>query len=227
MENRIMYTNQLTKYLINKIKSIDSNYTPQTIIDAGPRELDQSIEFLNIFPNARIIAFEPHPEHYQYCKQRASSYKNIEVYNYALCDIDGERDFWMTENNGASSIFEPINDNKNPCGKTLNKVKVKTVTFNTILPQLNVKKIDILWMDIQGAELKALQGCSNYINDIDFIECEASEYAYYKNHDLKNALEIFFDNNNFTHEFHLPFEGPPHAFMEGELVCINKKLFKK
>jgi hypothetical protein len=79
-----MYTNQLTKYLINQIKSIDSNYTPQTIIDAGPRELDQS-----------------------------------------------------------------------------------------------------------------------------------------------NALETFFDNNNFTHEFHLPFEGPPHAFMEGELVCINKKLFKK
>lgn len=75
-------------------------------------------------------------------------------------------------------------------------------------------------------DYSALRGCGNYINDVDFIQCEATKFPYYKDHPVCSNLESFLNENGYYHEFHLPFEGPPHQYMEGELVCINKKILK-
>lgn len=214
---------KLIDFIVKTAKSVDPNYSPSVIVDAGSRDLIQSIEFSEVFPNARIYAFEPNPQQFEICAEKASSYKNIEVFPFALSDTEGEATFHVTPSNiGVSSLLEPTDV---PWGiNQFYKIKVKTVRLERILSELGVSKVDILWMDVQGGEMSALRGYGKYITNTDFIQCEASQFAYYKDHPLRPELEKFFDDNGYHHEFHLPFEGPPHQYMEGELVCINKQL---
>jgi FkbM family methyltransferase len=216
---------QLTKFLIDRIYSIYPNYDPSVIIDAGSRDLFQSIEFTEVFPNAKIYAFEPNPEQYKVCLDRSKKFKNIEVFSFALSDVEKELDFHVTPSNiGVSSLLEPLDV---PWGEFYYyKIKVKSVRLDNIMKFLGISKIDIMWMDVQGGELSALRGCGNYINDIDFIQCEATKLPYYKDHPICNEVESFLSESGYYSEFHLPFEGPPHQYMEGELVCINKKILK-
>lgn len=222
------YTNQLTKHIVEKIKSMDIDYTPSVIIDAGSRDLDQSIEFAKAFPKAKIVAFEPNPSAYALCLEKAKNYQAITVFPYAISDINGEYDFHISpQDPGCSSLLEPdITLSRNPCGTSYNTIKVKTIRLDDFLREMNISKVDILWMDIQGGELLALKGLGTYINTIDFIECEASQKGYYKNHPLLPELEKFFEEHGFDHKFYFPWEGPPHSFNEGELVCVNKKFLK-
>ena len=213
----------LVDFLVKTARQMIPNYSPSVIIDAGSRDLCQSIEFANEFPNAKIIAFEPTPQQYQYCLERSKQYPNITVLPYAVSDKNGEATFYVTPSNiGASSLLEPIDVPWGVC--EFDKIKVQTVRLEDVLKDMGIQKVDILLMDVQGGELAALRGYGSYINNTDFVECEASKFGYYKDHPLCPELEKYFDENNFTHSFHLPFEGPPHKYIEGELVCINKRL---
>jgi FkbM family methyltransferase len=216
---------RLIEYIVKTAKNINPQYSPSVIIDAGSRDLGQSIEFTNEFPTAQIYAFEPNPHQYQICVNLAREYKNIKVLPFALSDIDGEATFHVTPSNiGVSSLLEPTDV---PWGEnSFYTITVKTVRLDKVLTELGVSKVDILWMDVQGGELAALRGYGNFIENTDFVQCEASQFPYYKDHPLRPELEQFFEDNDYTHEFHLPFEGPPHQYMEGELVCINRKILK-
>lgn len=217
---------RLIDYIVKTAKTINPKYSPSVIIDAGSRDLCQSIEFSNEFPTAQVYAFEPNPQQYQICVEKAMAYRNIRVFPFALSDVDGEATFHVTPSNmGASSLLEPMDV---PFGENrFHTVTVKTVRIERVLNELGVSKVDILWMDIQGGELAALRGYGDFIKNTDFIQCEATEFAYYKAHPLRPELEKFFEDNGYTHEFHLPFEGPPHQYMEGELVCVNKNILSK
>jgi FkbM family methyltransferase len=216
----------LIDYLVKTIRNINPDYKPSVIIDAGSRDLCQSIEFAREFPDAKIIAFEPNPSQYAYCIEQSKPYKNITVLPYAVSDINGEATFYVTPSNiGASSLLEPIDVPWGVC--EFSKITVPTVRLDDQLKKLGIDKVDIMWMDVQGGELSALKGYTSYIDSTDFIQCEASQFGYYKGHPLCPELEKFFDDHDFEHSFHLPFEGPPHKYMEGELVCINRRFIRK
>jgi len=201
------------------------DYAPKVILDVGAHDLSQSIEFSIKYPNSRIISFEPNPNWYAVCENRSKEYKNIEVFPLAVSNFKGISTFHIPPSNtGAASLLEPIDVPWGVC--EFYKIDVETVILNSFLPSIGVDKVDILWMDIQGAELAALEGYSDYLLSTDFIECEASKIAYYIGHPTCDVLEKYFDDHGFTHSFHLPFEGPPHKYIEGELVCVNQRLMK-
>jgi FkbM family methyltransferase len=93
---------RLIDYIVKTAKNINPQYSPSVIIDAGSRDLGQSIEFSNEFPTAQIYAFEPNPHQYQICVDLAREYKNIKVLPFALSDIDGEATFHVTPSNIAT-----------------------------------------------------------------------------------------------------------------------------
>ena len=216
---------RLIDFIVRTANTVVQGYSPSVIIDAGSRDLYQSIEFSQEFPNAKIYAFEPNPEQFKICIEKATAYENIKVFPFALSDVDGEATFHITPSNvGVSSLLEPTDV---PWGENIfHTTTVKTIRMDKFLSELGISKVDILWMDIQGGELDALRGYGNFIATTDFIQCEASEFAYYKQHPLRSELEKFLQENGYSTEFHLPFEGSPHKYMEGELVCINTKLLE-
>ena len=88
------------------------------IFDIGSRDCAQSIEFYNVFPNAKIYAFECNPNTIDICRKNIENYKDrITLIEGAVCDYDGEIAFypinqketittWADGNPGASSLFK-------------------------------------------------------------------------------------------------------------------------
>jgi FkbM family methyltransferase len=201
---------------INKVKEVIGQ--PKVILDVGSRDLGESINLSTHFPDARIIAFEPNPEQFQICYEKSKSYPNIEVYEIAASDIEGTVDFWIVGvNHGGSSLLEPI-DVPYSDG-TWKKVTVKTQRLDDILKELNVDKVDAVWIDVQGVEYRALKGMGKYFDDVKVMHTEASPIAYYKGQGLKNQLEEFLIAHKFNISF---FPAMYHPYGEGDLLCVRK-----
>ena len=190
------------------------------IFDIGSRDLDQSIEFNSLYPNAKIYAFEPNPEQFEICKSKSLVYPNITVEQLAISDKTGYLDFYKTLGNiGASSLLEPISV-PFASSQDVEKITVKSDTLKNWMDANKVNAVDVMWMDTQGIELAALRGMGDYLKTVKFIHCEASRDPYYKGHMLKSDLENFLVENGFEINFHEVH----HPFGEGDLFCYNKNL---
>jgi len=81
-------------------------------------------------------------------------------------------------NIGASSIFKINKDYQKLKYKNKdyhqqnNEIKVNAIRLDTFMNERNIEKIDMICMDLQGAELMALQSLGNNINNINYIITE-------------------------------------------------------
>jgi hypothetical protein len=69
--------------------------------------------------------------------------------------------------------------------------------LDTIIKKNNIDKVDIIWMDLQGAELLALKGLGTYLNEVKFIHTEVSYKEIYTGQVMFNELHNFIISNNF------------------------------
>lgn len=211
----------LIQNFIDKIKNHKVNFNPKIILDIGSRDLEQSIEFYTIYPESKIYAFEPNQSQYNICKNLAQNYSDrIEVFDLALSDKNGTSDFYITHGNiGASSLLKPW-DIPFASNTPVSKTQVNTITLDSWMLDRGIDKIDVIWMDVQGAELSVLKGLST-LKSVSYIHCEASQVPYYENHTVKNELETYLKDNGFELEFNLAVG---HPYGEGDYVAINKNI---
>lgn len=184
----------------------------ERILDVGSRDLGQSIEFSSLFPNAKIDAFEPVPDSYQFCIERLNRLQNkagtnIRVHNIALNKEKGEIPFFAIDaskssvpNVGASSMFRFMDGlNGTPFGQHLvqREIKVAADTLDSWSKENNVNAVDILWMDVQGAELHVLEGASELLDRTSIIMTEVGIKPYYEGHTLKEDIDRFLASKGF------------------------------
>lgn len=93
----------------------------------------------------RVFCFEPVPENYQILEEnlRTNKVKNIISVNMAVGDLVGEIRM-LGSGGGATSSWE---GNPVPC-----------ITIDEYISRFRLEKVDMIKMDIEGSELKALQG---------------------------------------------------------------------
>jgi len=193
---------------INLIKKYCPNINNLNILDIGSRDLGESIIFSNAFPNAKIYAFECNPQTIPICIERSHGYENIKFFDKAVNNYDGICKFypinksktittWSDGNPGASSLF------KSNGRYTLEKygqdeIEVECVRLDTILKKENTNEVDIIWMDLQGAELLALESLGDYIKNVKIIYTEVEINPMYEGQCLFVDVDNFMKNNNFT-----------------------------
>ncbi len=176
------------------------------VLDIGSWHLGQSIEFSSVFKNVKIDAFEPVPDSYQNCLNRLNTLdeqkkSRIKVHNLALTDKEGEIPFYpvdpaksSTPNVGASSMFKFIDGlNGSPFGQNLiqGEIKVKANTLDNWCKDNNITEVDIMWVDVQGAELLVFKGAENILKSTRIIMTEVGLKPYYQGHTLKTDIDRF------------------------------------
>jgi FkbM family methyltransferase len=203
---------------IYKLRSLQNfmfryNIEPKVIFDLGARDLYESIWFANAYPESQVHSFECNPDMADLCRVRSAFFPNITLVEKAVSDIDGTLDFYpinveLTKqtpnipyyiakdgNPGASSMFKSLD----PTYKQ-NKVTVESIRLNTYLSENEIEEIDLLWMDIQGAEKIALQSLNHYLHKVKMIHTEVAvgpntEYEGGASFDEVNTL---LTNNGFA-----------------------------
>lgn len=177
------------------IKHIENKNDDFIIFDIGSRDCIQSIEFYNKFPNAKIYAFECNPNTLDICKKNIEKYTDrITLIEGAVCDYNGNITFypinkektitsWEDGNQGASSIFKS-NGTYTVEKYIQDEIITQCHRLDSVMDKYGITRVDIIWMDLQGAELLALKGLGDYLKDVKYIHTEVEHQPIYTNQAL-------------------------------------------
>lgn len=203
----------------NILKYIPENHdNPYTIFDVGSRDCQQSIEFYHLFPHSKIYAFECNPNTLPLCRQNIEKYRDrITLIEGAVTNYDGNILFypidqektvttWKDGNPGASSIFKS-NGTYDAENYIQYEISTNCHRLDTIMEIYGIEKVDILWMDLQGAELLALESLGNNIDDVKLVYTEVSYKPIYEGQVLFTHLHDFMIKNGFKLQNNLSFRG--------------------
>ena len=190
------------------VKYITDKNNEYIIFDVGSRDCIQSIEFYHTFPNSKIYAFECNPNTLNICKKNIEPYLDrITLIEGAVCDYDGEIKFypinqdktltsWTDGNPGASSLFKS-NGEYNIEKYVQDEITTNCHRIDSVMKKYNIPKVDIVWMDLQGAELLAFKGMGDALNNVKYIHTEVSHKAIYTGQVMFKELNEYILSNNF------------------------------
>jgi len=114
----------------------------------------------------RVVSFEPNPEIVRLLRDNVQSnaLSQIEVVPIACTDRDQMLTFYAaaTANTGASSLAEA---NADPgLGGKANSYQVRGRPIDDVVRELNVKRLDVMKVDVEGAEVYVLRGAIQSLN---------------------------------------------------------------
>jgi FkbM family methyltransferase len=111
----------------------------------------------------KVYAFEPNDVTENNIKSILRDYENYELIKKAVYTHDNGITFYTSENN--STIGSINRDNVVAQGYAKENA-VESISLNTFIKQKNLDKIDLIKMDIEGAEYDIIENLENYIFDI-------------------------------------------------------------
>jgi FkbM family methyltransferase len=132
------------------------------ILDGGANHGHTTARYLKHYPGASLHVFEPFPGSFDILKQRFEGNPAVKLNQTALSDVEGMVSLNSNQSSYTNSILksDPLAGDTWGEGvlKTQATVMVPTTTIDAYGQANSISAIDILKLDIQGAELKALQG---------------------------------------------------------------------
>lgn len=159
---------------LNKEYEFFANTEPRVIIDAGANIGLASIYFANKYPKARIIAVEPESNNFELLRDNVAAYANVSAVQAALWNKNEEINLvdpglgnwgFMTE-----SKQSPESLLRNTCHT------VSAMTLDKIIDDYSLAEVNVLKVDIEGAEREVFSDTSAWIEKIDSIIIELHEH---------------------------------------------------
>jgi len=157
-------TKGLTTSPFNTAWLTELGITPHVIIDAGSFDGNDALRFKAAFPTSRVIAVEADPERVQTISINVAE-REIDFVGNAIGDRDGELDWYQATVDGhidaQGSLYRQTAflNRRFPNVKQFEEpIKVECKRLDTLCRELGIEAIDLLHMDIQGAEFAALSG---------------------------------------------------------------------
>jgi len=149
-----------------------------TMLEVGALPIDSKSEpfhaLLGEWPKSRIVAFEAEAELCSELNRKAPP--GLRYYPAAVAKGRGTRDFYETAHPMCGSLYPP-DERWADVFHNLDVLRLKqtctidTVPLDAFLAEQAIGPVDFIKMDIQGAELEALQGAAEALQNVLFIVC--------------------------------------------------------
>jgi FkbM family methyltransferase len=176
-------------------------------LDVGSRDGEVALYLKQHYPNATVYAFECNPVAIKICHQQLAGHKQVFLVDRAVSDVEGSLDFFAIDpektvtphkdgNIGASSLYEAKTDY--PYETYVQKrITVDSITLEAWAQRQGIANIDLIWMDLQGAELRALKGLGHLIQSVKLIYTEVEYKEIYVDQPLAAEVRDFLYTSGF------------------------------
>ena len=195
------------------------------ILEAGAHLGEDSARLVQFLNPEKLYAFEPVPELFKTLKERTASLAAVECFPYALAEQCGTAELHVSSGyhevsghsrvpaDGSSSLLRPTGHLELCPNVEFNRqVEVTVTTIDDFAKQQNLSRIDFMWLDLQGMELKALQGAETLLRTVSSVYLEASTKELYQGAPTFAEVEQWMRSRGFIPKYvAIPKDGHGNA----------------
>jgi len=138
---------------------------PGYIIDAGANVGLASVLFANRYPDAKIIAIEPEQANYDLLCRNVQSYPNITTIKAGLWS---HRAHLIIENPESKSTGFRVKETEDATG-------LQAYGIEDLMEMLGTSYVDVIKMDVEGAEREILLNSDSWIDRVGIILVETHD----------------------------------------------------
>jgi FkbM family methyltransferase len=137
-------------------------FVPRRIVDAGANIGLAAVYFANKYPNSEILAVEPELSNFQLLKENTRSYPNVHAIRGALWKEDGELILFDPDMGHHGFQTHDIDGRA-----VVGQVRVKAFTVPSLMRHMNWSQVDLLKVDIEGAEKEVFESSEGWIRCVE------------------------------------------------------------
>lgn len=172
----------------------------QTVVDIGANRGQFALAARYVFPQARIVSFEPLPGPAAVFRRAFDRDSGMELVEAAVGPEPGETVIHLSAHDDSSSLL-PITDMQNalfPGTAEAGTATIRVTRLAEHVPATAIAAPALLKLDVQGFELSALQGCTDAFPNIDWIYVECSFIELYEGQALAADVISYLNENGFA-----------------------------
>lgn len=157
------------------------------ILDIGSYDCQESLTFTSLFPNATVIAFECSSYNLPNCRENSKKSDRIILVEKMVTDTPNNTSLHRLA--GGQSSMHPSKE------YVADIVEVPTIRMDEYLDD---SRIDLVWIDVQGAELNVLRSFGEKLKNVNIIYCEVDiDNTRYDSDSTLDTVSQFLFNNGY------------------------------
>jgi FkbM family methyltransferase len=191
---------------------VDLSWLPQflpynpVIVEAGALYGNETLRAAQIWPKARVIAFEPNPHAFLKLRKNVleSGSQNIEIHNLALSNHNGSAPFYICYGmRGEDPVFEYASSllHLTPEMQVYCKgpqVQVPCVILDDWCEQNEIDHVDLLRIELEGMELAVLKSSPDLLNTVKVIYVKTFNHPHRVGMAQYHELKAFLEKSRFV-----------------------------
>ncbi len=180
------------------------------VLDCGANVGQMATAFRRMYPDATIYSFEPVRAVFEQLETRTTELR-VHAVRAAVSDESGAVTINLTASPEANSLLGY--QQGNPCARWTGVVGSETVDAITLddwcaKAGVQPNRVDVIKLDVQGAELRALYGARGLLQSVKAIMLEVSFVPIYKDCPLFGEIEAFMRESGFRQLAVYPSDQP-------------------
>ncbi len=163
------------------------------IIQVGAHHGNEYHILKNICKN--ILMFEPQKSAYNILKENIKD-SDVIIENLALGSVKQKTTMYIeSKNQGQSSsiLLPQLHLIQYPTIQFIGSEEIEMITLNEYFENKKFN-YNLFTIDVQGYELEVLKGCTNYLNNVDYILCEVNRAELYKDCPMVENIDLFLNS---------------------------------
>jgi FkbM family methyltransferase len=192
----------LTQVILQSQYEWEFPKSPRVIVDAGANIGLASIFFANKYPGATIISVEPAPSNLELLRKNMAHYPNSVIVPGALWKDNSN--VTVVDPGGGEWGFQVAEG-------ALGNSGVAALTMDGLMDQCGIDYVDLLKVDIEGAEKEVFETSSTWIDRVGAIAIELHDH-------LKSGCSRAF--RDATRDF-------GHESCKGEAIFVVREVQKR